>query len=115
MRNGCFNYVLRPRTRERMGDVEVSVSVTPNGYADAIYRQKFVMPEVTLRALRQPSLNTHASRAGPVRVGYASVRVGYALVRVGYALVRVGYALVRVGYAPVRVGYAPAEPRRNVA
>jgi len=31
--------------RENLGDVNVTVSVTPNGYADAVYHGKFVMPE----------------------------------------------------------------------
>ncbi|XP_072121170.1 bifunctional peptidase and (3S)-lysyl hydroxylase JMJD7 [Mobula birostris] len=31
--------------RERAGEQRVSVAVTPNGYADAVYRDRFVMPE----------------------------------------------------------------------
>lgn len=31
--------------REKIGDKEVSVAVTPNGYADAVLGSKFVMPE----------------------------------------------------------------------
>ena len=31
--------------RETMGDTEVTVAVTPNGYADAVTEGKFVMPE----------------------------------------------------------------------
>ncbi|XP_069773277.1 bifunctional peptidase and (3S)-lysyl hydroxylase JMJD7 [Narcine bancroftii] len=31
--------------RERVGDQRVSVAVTPNGYADAVYQGRFVMPE----------------------------------------------------------------------
>lgn len=35
-------------TRETIGDTEVTVAVTPNGYADAVYEGKFVMPEERL-------------------------------------------------------------------
>ena len=31
--------------REQIGDLEVTVTVTPNGYADAVTGGKFVMPE----------------------------------------------------------------------
>ena len=31
--------------REKIGKEEVTVSVTPNGYADAVYEGKFVMPD----------------------------------------------------------------------
>ena len=31
--------------RQRVGETEVTVAVTPNGYADAVYQEKFVMPE----------------------------------------------------------------------
>ena len=49
----CVRMTHPPRRRRRsvnstkMGEQEVSVAVTPNGYADAIYEEKFVMPEVT--------------------------------------------------------------------
>ena len=33
-------------TRGRIGDIEVSASVTPNGFADAVHDNKFIMPEV---------------------------------------------------------------------
>lgn len=31
--------------RSKYGDKEISVAVTPNGYADAVFEDKFVMPE----------------------------------------------------------------------
>lgn len=31
--------------RSKIGDQSVTVAVTPNGYADAVYQDKFVMPE----------------------------------------------------------------------
>ena len=31
--------------RQAMGEEEVTVAVTPNGYADAVYEGQFVMPE----------------------------------------------------------------------
>ena len=39
--------------REKVGDCTVTVAVTPNGYADAIYKEKFVMPEERLMKFNQ--------------------------------------------------------------
>ena len=39
--------------RETIGEQEVTVAVTPNGYADAVTEGKFVMPEERMMKLSQ--------------------------------------------------------------
>lgn len=39
--------------RNKIGDQEVSVAVTPNGYADAILDDKFMMPEERRMTMRK--------------------------------------------------------------
>ena len=41
----CLDIVVLLLCRSVLGDSEVTVSVTPNGLADAVYKGKFVMPE----------------------------------------------------------------------
>lgn len=39
--------------RDKVGDTEVTVAVTQNGYADAVYQDKFVMPEERTMTVNQ--------------------------------------------------------------
>jgi len=57
-----FEYLI-----EKLKGVNVSVAVTPNGYADAVYKEKFLLPEE--RCMKFEDVATILQRNDPFEVG----------------------------------------------